>query len=225
MQSNIEELIVALNKLIEEMRDPPLANFMRFIFSPQRLLDKFLSSPASRSRHHSFIGGLATHSIGVAELVKKISEHYSAMGIKTNKDLLVAGALIHDIGKIHCYKWRDAYVETKSGPDYIEHIHHGPGYHHDARSALLHHIPMGAIDISKLADEFNNSRERDEHKLVDSKIDKLIHIILSHHGRKSWSSPVTPQFVEAYIIHSAEMMDAYISKFNDGQVPSNLYDH
>jgi 23S rRNA maturation-related 3'-5' exoribonuclease YhaM len=83
---------------------------------------------------------------------------------------------------------------------------------------------MGYLNIAKLAEKFNDSREREEHKLTQKKIDKLLHIILSHHGRRMWSSPVLPQFMEAYIVHSVEMMDGYVEKFNDGKVPATIYD-
>ena len=97
-------------------------------------------------------------------------------------------------------------------------------YHHVPRSSLFHHIPMGYLDIARLAEKFNDSREREEHKLTQKKIDKLLHIILSHHGRRMWSSPVLPQFMEAYIVHSIEMMDGYVEKFSKGEVPSTIYD-
>jgi 3'-5' exoribonuclease len=209
-----------LGELLDDMRDPPLSDFMRFVFSPEGLLDEFLESPGSRRNHHSFRGGLAFHSIQAAKLARSIARHYNSLNIKVNEDLVVAGTLLHDIGKIHCYEWKEMWT-TKSGGDITV---HEAGYYHIPRASLFHHIPMGYLDIAKLAEKFNNTREREEHKLVQKKVDKLLHIILSHHGRRAWSSPVLPQFVEAYIVHAVEMMDGYVDKFNDGKVPDTIYD-
>jgi len=214
-----------LSLLFDNMRDNPLREFMRFVFSRNPgLLREFLVAPSSRRLHHAYAGGLAFHSITVAKLGLQTARHYNKLGIAVNEELVVAGALIHDIGKIHCYT-RDcpnkgdkkaAYGQCFCDPK--------SEYHHVPRASLYHHIPFGILDVSKLADKFNETREKPDHTLTQKKIDKLLHIILSHHGRKAWSSPVLPQFVEAYIIHSLEMMDAYVEKFDSGHVPSTIYD-
>jgi len=213
-----------LTKLFDAMRDNPMRQFMRFVFSRrQGLLNEFLASPSSRKIHHAYEGGLAFHSISVAKLGIQTARHYNMLGVRVNEELVVAGALIHDIGKIHCY--------TKTCPNGKSTEAHGvcycdpkSEYHHSPRASLYHHIPFGILDIQRLADTFNTTREKPDHRLTQKKIDKLLHIILSHHGRKAWSSPVLPQFVEAYIIHSLEMMDAYVEKFDSGSVPSTIYD-
>jgi len=218
-----------LGELLSDLRDPPLREFLRFVFSPENLLAAFLKSPASRRNHHAYAGGLAHHSIQAAILSKSIVKHYKLLGVNVNEDIVVAGILLHDIGKIGCYIDNDAFCSRRkmndSNDDYE--CGHEPQtkYHHVPRAALMHHIPMGAIEISRLADKFNRTRPKVDHMLRAKKIDKLVHIILSHHGRKSWSSPVTPQFIEAYIVHIVESMDGYIEKFNSGEIPRSLYDN
>lgn len=214
-----------LSELLDDMRDPPLSSFMHFVFSPQGLLDEFLESPASRRNHHSFPGGLAFHSIQAAKLGRSIAKHYNSIGIKVNEDLLVAGILIHDIGKIHCYQEECPNSFRQEHPVYGTcYCEPQQMYHHVPRASLFHHIPLGCMDIARLAEEFNSTRTSPHHHLTQKKIDKLLHIILSHHGRRAWSSPVLPQFMEAYIVHSVEMMDGYVEKFDKGQVPSTIYD-
>lgn len=216
-----------LSELLDRMRDFPLSSFMRFVFSPQGLLDKFLESPASRRNHHAFEGGLAFHSIQAARLGLSIAEHYNSIGIKVNEDLIVAGVLIHDIGKIHCYTDDENFCPSGNRDNdkgWICGCEPKQKYHHMPRASLFHHIPLGYLDIAKLADKFNDSREREEHKLTQKKVDKLLHIILSHHGRRMWSSPVLPQFMEAYIIHAIEMMDGRVEQFDNGHIPATIYD-
>lgn len=214
-----------LSELLDDMRDPPLTEFMRFVFNPQGLLDEFLESPGSRGKHHAFPGGLAFHSIQAARLARGIARHYNSIGIKVCEDIVVSGVLIHDIGKIHCYQKECPNKYKQDNPVYGEcYCDPKSEYHHVPRASLFHHIPLGYLNIAKLTEKFNDSREKEEHKLTQKKIDKLLHIILSHHGRKMWSSPVLPQFMEAYIVHSIEMMDGYVEKFNKGEVPSTIYD-
>lgn len=231
MNAKTQEIVARnrefLSELLDDMRDPPLTEFMRFVFNPQGLLDEFLESPGSRGKHHAFPGGLAFHSIQAARLARGIARHYNSIGIKVNEDLLVAGTLIHDIGKIHCYSDNEALCPkgNKHNPEGWKcGCEPKSKYHHVPRASLFHHIPLGYLNIAKLTEKFNDSREKEEHKLTQKKIDKLLHIILSHHGRKMWSSPVLPQFMEAYIVHSIEMMDGYVEKFNKGEVPSTIYD-
>ena len=218
--------------LIGEMRDNILQSFLKFIL--HEVGDRYFESPASRRHHHAFIGGLAYHSAYAAELGLKIANHYNDMGIKVNRDLVVAGILLHDIGKIDCYEWNPDYVHPAERPEPIK----GPGsmsvipavepkkgrYEHTVDGTMIHHIPIGFELITRLADDFNESRERPEHRIDKKKLRKIQHIILSHHGRRAWSSPVIPQFLEAFIVHSVEMLDGYVDKFNDGKTPDTIYD-
>ena len=215
MQDEVKYNEYNLFNLINKMARTPLQEFMLFVFNSGELLTPFLRSPGSRGNHHAFKGGLAYHSIHAAILGRSIAAHYNSLGIKVDEDLVTAGILIHDIGKIHCYKHVPCRHEPKCVSDCDE-------YGHVERAKLFHHIPMGFLDIAKLADKFN---EGTQDKLSPETIDQLLHIILSHHGRRSWSSPVIPQFVEAYIVHSVEMMDGYVDKYNKGESVNDIYDH
>jgi 3'-5' exoribonuclease len=133
-----------------------------------------------------------------------------------DKDLVIAGILIHDIGKIYAYQ-----VIGKDEQTGVWNIDK------TAHERLYHHIPTGVMIISKLIDQFNKLADTQAFgDYVDQELgDKLNHIILSHHGRKAWSSPVIPQFLEAYIVHIVEFMDGMIEKYADGKTPKDIYDH
>lgn len=205
--------------LYADMRDNILKSFLKFILD--EVGDEYFLSPASRGAHHAYEGGLAFHSMTAAELGGTIADHYNEIGIKVNRDLVVAGIILHDIGKIKCYK---PFKGKRTVKYHGKEVEMEDGYEYTSVSSLHHHIPIGFAMVQQLAEIFNDSRDKEEHKIGEKKLNKLLHIILSHHGRRSWSSPVIPQFVEAYIVHAVEMMDAYVEKYDRGDKVSSIYD-
>ena len=204
---------VDLYQTINGINNSKLRNFITYVFSPYRLLDKFMESAGSRNKHHAWPGGLAYHTIHAARLGKSIADSYNARGIKIDTDIVIAGILLHDIGKIGTYI-----------PDGVD-DNGKVKYKHNESALLHHHIPLGYSMIDKMIDEYNQDNCYYDINVSSELRDKLLHIILSHHGRKAWSSPVLPQFIEAYVVHIVEFMDGVIDKFNGGEIPDNLYDH
>lgn len=198
--------------LLEKVANVSLQRFLRFmLYDCEPRANRFFSAPGARSNergHHSFRGGLAYHTITVAELASDICDHYESIGVSVDRDIVIAGVLLHDIGKIHCYEWNgEEYTHTKYGK-------------------LFHHIPVGYNLFLREVALFNEESFKLNRKYCVNGdiIDAIAHIILSHHGRLAWSSPVTPQTIEAYIVHSVEMMDAYVDKFNRGHDVRSIYD-
>jgi 3'-5' exoribonuclease len=205
-----------LDDIIDFIELTPLRKLMKYIFSPANLRGEFMTAPgATTGNHHSFPGGLAYHVIHATELGHKICRHYQGLGFSVDADLVVAGILLHDIGKIKAYEVKGQDVGGQWQIDKTSH------------EKLYHHIPYGVIIINNLIDEYNNTVAAIEmgHFVSKDLKDKLLHIILSHHGRKSWSSPVIPQFLEAYIVHIVEFADGMIEKYADGIIPKDIYDH
>jgi len=139
-------------ELSEKMRDRTIKGLIKFIIG-SKLMSEYFSSPGSRKNHHSFEGGLAFHSLTAAKLGSKIADHYIDLEWKVNKDMVVAGTMLHDIGKIRSYAWTDT-------PH--QHEYHGvtaevaePGYIHTVDGQLLHHIPIGYGLVLELAHEYN----------------------------------------------------------------------
>ncbi len=133
----------------------------------------FIDAPAAKSIHHAYLGGLLEHSVSVANL---------AIGMEpkgVNGDLLITGALLHDIGKIRAYKWDGCVIEESN------------------MGKLLGHISLGLIMLRECVDA------------LDLSLDKfmlLSHLIASHHGRLEWGSPVEPMTREAVILRHADML-------------------
>ena len=137
--------------------------------------------PAAKRNHHGYVAGLLEHSISVAGACERLAEHYRGQGVDLDRDLLVAGALLHDIGKVR---------ELKAPP--------ASGYTTEGR--LLGHIVMG---IQIVASEAETVQELSADRLL-----LLQHLIASHQGRPEWDSPRTPQMLEALLLHYADDLDA-----------------
>lgn len=222
--------LVTAHRVVKKIQNLVLREFIQFIFF--ELSEQYFHAPASRRNHHAYIGGLGYHSATAAELGASIADHYNSLDIEVDKDLVIAGILLHDIGKIYCYELKEnknvplvAGLNMTADSKSLDDVKPLYNYEHTKNGKLLHHIPMGYELVGEMAKDFNSDAGRsEEDKLPEELKAKLQHIILSHHGRKSWSSPVIPQFVEAYIVHAVEMMDSYVDKYNSGAEVRNIYD-
>ncbi len=140
----------------------------------------FYTYPAAVSIHHSFMGGLATHTYGMLKLAEEIVKIYPIL----NKDLLVAGILLHDLGKI----------EELSGNLTNEYT---------LKGKLIGHISIGESRLFEIGKQLG--LEDSEELLL------LRHIVLSHHGELEFGSPVRPLIIEAEIINFIDNIDARIN--------------
>ena len=137
--------------------------------------------PSARSHHHDYYAGNLQHTLEVALSVSKICDLCKLFGYDVNKDLAVVGAILHDIGKCNCYKM-DGLV-----PEMTE-----VGKIHD-------HIVEGILIINKYRETFGEY------------YDLLDEIICSHHGKLEYGSPVTPCFLEAYIVSTMDGLSAGVA--------------
>lgn len=141
--------------------------------------DKIRIAPAAVKVHSAFKGGLLKHTLAVTKMCRAVVEFYP----DADKDLLIAAAILHDIGKIRCYgKDKDGNVCD------LQDRH------------LLGHIAITQQIIT----------EASARQPVNDK-NRLLHCILSHHGQLEWGSPVTPKTVEAVILHNCDMIEARAS--------------
>lgn len=148
--------------------------------------EKFLSVPAAKTMHHAELGGLVLHTYEVAKITTKI---YEAMPF-FNLDMTIASAALHDICKID---------EFSVGPS-------GLVSEYSKKGRLLGHIFMGAEKVGVLADKHELS---EENKIL------LQHLILSHHGKNEYGSPVVPQTMEALVLHEADDISAKFHEYMD----------
>lgn len=169
------------------IKDEFLLSLLSLVFEENEMKEKWNTAPAAVRNHHVRLGGLFEHSVNVAEICIKISE--LPFLTKLNRDLLAAGALVHDIGKLYAYDTQKKY-----------------GFELTDEGKLEDHIGLGLKKIVRIIDKIENFPAEYE--------TALSHIILSHHGMKEWGSPVAPKTLEAVIIHNCDRMEAQIDAFN-----------
>ncbi len=182
----VDELEERLEVLIGKVTQPELRVLLEQIFNHPEWGTAYRQAPAAMKIHQAYLRGLWEHSVRVAELAYGVAGHYP----KINRDLVVTGALLHDIGKISEYSYDRGIKFTTEG-------------------RLLGHIILG---IELLTEEIAKipsfSRELRS---------KLLHIITSHHGKYEWQSPKRPKVMEALVIHYADAMDAELNQFEQAQ--------
>lgn len=189
---DVSKYICEFWNCVDGLRDNTLYGFMNFFWND--MSEEFTNAPGSRSNHHGYNGGLLEHSMSVTLLAERMANHFNNIGIKVKKDIIVVGGILHDLGKIKAYHCVDDKWEYTSA------------------SSMIYHIPLGYGMVLDLFRRFNEKCELPEHKIDDKKAQKILHIVLSHHGRKEWGSPIQPQTPEAFIVHKADMLDAGIKK-------------
>lgn len=168
----------------EKIQTKPLKDLLHAFLHDQKIAELFQRAPAAKRFHHTYIGGLLEHTLSVVRLLEKACDHYPIL----NKDMVITGGILHDIGKIHELSY-DQIV------DYSD------------QGRLIGHIVMGVEMIDeKIAaiDDFPQQLALE-----------LRHIILSHHGEFEFGSPKRPKTLEALVIHYIDDLDA---KFNAFQI-------
>jgi 3'-5' exoribonuclease len=171
-------------KKTEKVKNEHLKKLLRAILDDEKLTRKLKIAPAAKLWHHSYLGGLLEHTLKVAELCEKAAELYDLV----DKDLLLTGALLHDIGKIYTY----------SIAGYVDYTDEG---------RLLGHIVSG--------DELVYQKIKKIEGFPENLALELRHLILSHQGELEMASPVVPQTIEAIILHYADEMDAKAGAFSE----------
>lgn len=180
---NLDNLLKNLKKFIHKINDQELRKILTEIFFESKISKKYQNSPAAMSIHHAYKHGLLEHSLNVVELSLKISENYNDYNI--NKDILISGALLHDIGKINEYKTTKAGIEKTELGEMIGHMNLG--------------ITLLEPFLNTIDEEYKNH---------------IYHIILSHHGEIEYGSPVLPKTIEAMLIHFADNIDSKLVQIN-----------
>ncbi len=185
-EERIEELHAIIKKELKTIQNEPLKHLLATFFDDSEFLKMYLHSPSAISRHHNYIGGNLEHSVGVIRLCQNISEMYPTV----NKDLLLAGAILHDIGKLKEYTYAAA-IDVSDEGNFIGHIVIGEQWIREKIQVLR-----------TKGEEFPKELEH-----------QLIHLILSHHGKYEWGSPKLPKLLEACILHQADLMDSQVKNY------------
>jgi 3'-5' exoribonuclease len=168
----------ALDRWRGTIRAPRLAHTLDLFFSDADFRHRFEACPASTAGHHAELGGLLRHTWEVAAIALAIARTCCA-----DRDLVTAGALLHDIGKLEAYRWDGAFETTEAG-------------------FLLGHVTLGMLMLDR------RLRHAEEVPCTPGEERQLQHLIASHHGRQEFGAAVAPMTLEAEILHYADNASA-----------------
>jgi len=192
-EKNIDEMFEELITIINSIQDEHLKKVINLFFEDEKFAKEFKKSPAAMYKHHGWVGGLLEHTLNVV----KICENTQKIHPELNRDLLLVGAILHDIGKIKEFEVTTNIKMSKEGK-------------------LKGHLIIG---LELLIEKLNKTEIPEEYRL------KLSHMLLSNHGKLEFGSPITPSFPEALVIYYADELDSktkmIITAKEDAQTEEN----
>ncbi|MEG0846693.1 MAG: HD domain-containing protein [Niameybacter sp.] len=181
---DVKVLEAKLFAMIDEVQDTGIKKLLETLFYDETIYKYFMMGAAAKSVHHAYLGGLLEHTVTVAEVGKFLASCYEPV----NLDLVIAGCLLHDIGKLY---------ELSAFPknDYTD------------EGQLLGHIMLGVEKVNEA--KYNIPELSNEALLL------IKHTILAHHGEYEYGSPKRPKCIEAMIVHLADYSDSKLKMFEE----------
>jgi 3'-5' exoribonuclease len=179
----VDEMWSELVQLVQHVRDPFVRELLQRVTNQHA--DKLRIWPAARTVHHAYRGGFLEHVLAVARSALTLGAAYGA-----DQDLLTAGALLHDIGKLEELEYDRVTTYTRDGN-------------------LVGHITLGTMMVRAVTTSIPD--------FPDVLRAQIEHLIVSHHGHKEFGSPVEPMTIEAMILSAADDLDAKINQVRQAQ--------
>lgn len=169
------ELLVQFKQIIGTIKNPFLLKLLNSFFDDESFASAFTRAPAGKLWHHNRLGGLLEHTLSLTRLVRRLARHYGEI----DRDLLLTGAMLHDIGK-------------------VEELRYDTFFDYTDRGRLVGHITLGA--------QWTAERAAKIEEFPPDLLDQVLHLILSHQGEHG--SPVLPMTREAFLLHYADEIDS-----------------
>lgn len=176
-QRDVAEMYAELIGIIEGVENPHLKALLEATFGDDRIAARFRRAPGGVMLHHAYVGGLLEHTLSVVHLARRIAGHYADV----DRDLLITGACLHDLGKIWELAYERAFEYTEEG-------------------RLVGHIVMEASWIGRRMDEIEGFPQRLRLH--------VLHLLASHHGIFEHGAPVQPATREALVLHYIDDLDS-----------------
>jgi 3'-5' exoribonuclease len=181
---NIEHMFERLCQITATIQTPHLKQLLDAFWRDEAWVAKFKRAPAAKMMHHAYIGGLLEHTLSMTSLAEKIAAHYGGV----DRDLLLAGSVLHDIGKIEEFAYQHHIDYTDQG-------------------RLVSHIVIG---IQMLEEKLRGVKDFPEGQAW-----LLKHMIISHHGSREFGSPEPPKTIEAVLLNYIDEIDAKVAGIRD----------
>jgi len=176
-----ETLWKELQALVEAVADPHVRSLVKAFLEDEDVAARLRRAPAAKSVHHAYAGGLLEHTVSCLKLAHRVADHYP----QVDRDLMVAGAFFHDLGKIRELSYERQVEYTDEG-------------------RLVGHLVMTAQWIHDKARRIGVPRELEHH---------VVHLVLSHHGRLDYGSPKVPMTLEAMLTHAIDDLDSRVNSW------------
>ena len=177
---NTDDMLVELTQMVRSMQNDHLRQLVLDTIEDPEIRPMLVRAPAAKSIHHAWIGGLLEHVLSICHIMDFMGKHYKFL----NRDLLLFGAIFHDIGKL----WELSY---DTGISYTD------------RGRLLGHMEIACELVDKKSQRILGFSQELR--------DICKHIILSHHGRLEYGSPKRPKFLEAMVVAMIDDLDSKIT--------------
>ena len=174
---DVAELWSQLRAFVDSFTNPDLKRLLTTMLDDPALAQAYREAPAAKQLHHAWLGGLLEHVISLLTLADRVAPHYPLL----DRDLLLTGVILHDIGKVRELSWEIGFEYTVEG-------------------TLLGHIQIGTALTERTIDSLPN---------FPPKLKTLVlHMILSHHGKLEFGSPKLPMIPEALALSFIDDLDA-----------------
>jgi 3'-5' exoribonuclease len=181
-EKNIDELWSALGGFVASFKNPHLKALLECFMADPEIAAGYRNAPAAKSLHHAFIGGLLDHVVSLFRSCDLISRNYEQI----DRDLLLTGAFLHDIGKLYELSYSRAFGYTTKGQ-------------------LLGHM---IIELEMLHQKIAEANTRTATPFPGELKTMVEHLIISHHGHYEFGSPKLPMFPEALMLHYLDDLDS-----------------
>ena len=192
-EKDVDEMLGRLLATVDKMQNPHLKRLLKTFLDDEEIAARLKTAPAAKSLHHAFIGGLLEHITSLLELASGVAGHYELI----DQDLLTAGIVLHDLGKIYELDAQRTFDYTDEG-------------------RLLGHITI----VLRLLDRQCAAIED-----FPAKWKLLVeHMILSHHGKYEFGSPKLPSFPEALALHYLDDLDSKLESMRAALADSPVQD-
>ena len=174
---DVTEMIGALRGVLQEIENRHIKSLVEKFLSDRPFIQRFKRAPAAKNFHHSYLGGLLEHTLSVCHVCRFVVEHYPDL----DKDMMLAGGFLHDIGKTRELRFDRSIDYTDEG-------------------RLLGHVVLG---VGMVDEKLEAIKDFPQELAV-----RLKHLIISHHGQFEFGSPKRPKFLEAFALHLIDDLDA-----------------
>ncbi len=174
---DVDELWQKLLGFVESFTDLHLKQLLSTLLADSGLAQAYREAPAAKQLHHAWLGGLLEHVVSLLTLADRVAPHYPAL----QRDLLLTGVVLHDIGKVRELAW-------------------DVGFEYTVEGTLLGHIQMGIELVENTIDKLPDFPPRLK--------TLVLHMILSHHGKLEFGSPKLPMIPEALVLNFIDDLDA-----------------